>query len=780
MSDNSHHRRTANENSGEERDAPHHRVANENSDEERDALNRETLFLSTRQTQREGRADRPKNTVKAYAPKQKEYRTWCDGRKFSDGYNVTEDKSILFLKERVLERSLRGAKAEKAARENENQGPATPGSALVETYIAALVDLWKMQVSAKESSHPNPRGQNLQLLLRMVMKDRREKKRREYADRGIGTMLDGYTMAQFTDFVIKMWETAADPTKPNSAEPYHRTIVDHLLLHYGLMRGEDTRSLELADVLTRVLENEGPTECFPLLVHLDGGKTNAFGRVDCVGVLRHKDYRICALGQLGFYYFMRWEIGSEPVPSFLRHTDWYDVKVLKKDNKHRDGQLSGQTQGEWIKRGHKLAGIESSKTTHSGRHQGAKQAEIFGVSEEQIAKQGRWDRSKMQGHYLSTLARGFMRAVSGVDSNLAGGFFIARAALDPPLILTKMVWPWVDEWQQRILNGTVQVPNMAAKAFLKLMQELRKYLLQDAVFWQPRFPNHPIFKHPVFHQSEWVAFADALRTATEQAQEPEELTIQKVVPVIADRLVNLQTSTLQQHELTRGDIRSEIIPRLNVLQAQWDDMRERGFVAEHEHSTRTHTTTTLRLAPSFGSPSTAAATATEDSIPIVVAGPSGSSAGRSSSAASPSQSTAVTAALPNTSSGNIASDAVPKFELSRSTVTVTQLWREWSQGLEGNPSVMTMDERYGTRWRTLQRDRQFYSLRKEIIQEIRVRKAKRMISTRNILMRFSRQDIPDFERKVWSRALQWKALSLLFLSWNLSEAQGLWISLLKT
>lgn len=62
-------------------------------------------------------------------------------------------------------------------------------------------------------------------------------------------------------------------------------------------------------------------------------------------------------------------------------------------------------------------------------------------------------------------------------------------------------------------------------------------------------------------------------------------------------------------------------------------------------------------------------------------------------------------------------DAVPSYRLSRQVVTVPDLWREWTVGLGGLPSVAALDAAYGSRWRS-PLERQYYSMRKVIIDEI--------------------------------------------------------------
>ena len=56
------------------------------------------------------KVQRPKNTAKAYEPKQKEWEDWCarlEGN--TDGSRVTEDKLCLFLEQEVIGRESRAS-----------------------------------------------------------------------------------------------------------------------------------------------------------------------------------------------------------------------------------------------------------------------------------------------------------------------------------------------------------------------------------------------------------------------------------------------------------------------------------------------------------------------------------------------------------------------------------------------------------------------------------------------------------------------------------------------
>ena len=57
--------------------------------------------------------------------------------------------------------------------------------------------------------------------------------------------------------------------------------------------------------------------------------------------------------------------------------------------------------------------------------------------------------------------------------------------------------------------------------------------------------------------------------------------------------------------------------------------------------------------------------------------------------------------------------------MSRTIKTVQGLWREWTEGLPGQPSITALDKRWGNRWRAGRgSELQWYSLRQEIIREV--------------------------------------------------------------
>jgi hypothetical protein len=61
--------------------------------------------------------------------------------------------------------------------------------------------------------------------------------------------------------------------------------------------------------------------------------------------------------------------------------------------------------------------------------------------------------------------------------------------------------------------------------------------------------------------------------------------------------------------------------------------------------------------------------------------------------------------------------------MSKTIQTVTDLNKEWFDGIDGNESVLIRNSKYGAAWRSEDKDRAFYCRRKKIIDFIELKVA---------------------------------------------------------
>jgi hypothetical protein len=370
-------------------------------------------------------------------------------------------------------------------------------------------------------------------------------------------------------------------------------------------------------------------------------------------------------------------------------------------------------------------------------------ADIAGVHEGQIRRAGRWNNGdQMTGCYLTSLPLEFMRAVADFDPEWSGSYFIARSTAKPPSRLLARVFPGLDYWKERHdapesspLAATVQ-QDKAAGAFLELLDWLREVVLQDAVFLKPLFPDHPVFRDPLFRDPEFEQYASRLRDICSQVHEDSHQTaIEKTIPSVAEKLRSISTQQVAQNALNQRQ-HEETVQALRNLERKLDRLANTRYTVtispegrhleqrvELPRGRRVHRR--RRKSPPSpcsrhpSSPLSPAVDSGEGTSPQTA--PSSSRTeyllraekptGQSVSAVSPSE-------APGVAVVRLEDDETPpRFRFPQSVKTVMELWRLWRHGLPPMPSIQSLEERWGARWRA-RADRQYFSIRRRIFDEI--------------------------------------------------------------
>jgi hypothetical protein len=684
---------------------------------------------------------RAKNTDKNYIPKQQEFINWALRSNYNDHDTVTEAKLLSFLEEEVIHRSLRkkGKKALAADEVDLDEQVLKWGS--VRAYVTAITDLYNNQKARNMNSNPSPRAAGIRDFIKALQRRDTALARQNFADKGRDTYLDGYTEDQFKDLCHALWKApainAATATGGSNAlrtSCYLRTLIDLLLGHYLVSRGQDRRVAEISDLHTFEFPDEGPTPCFPLIITLRGSKTNQHGRLETMGALRNKDPFICPLSALGFYFLYRWDLTEEPFPDFTERSRWYNIRLLlsskskpKSKTNVANEPLSYNAQYDWMAKAFTMIGLNSAKVTHLPCGVVVRMAELLGVTEEQIARAGRWTYDQMTGCYLTCLPHEFMRKMAGHPAQ-KGGFEIRRAAITPPDTLLKLIWPELDQWKGKF--GVQGIDDLAADGFCNLLHHLRMVILQDSVALRQAFPDHSIWAHRVFSHKDYAAFATQVESLISKDATPSVSTrLLQAMPDLADRLQSIGSQVVNQSRdnIQIKEIISEIA--LNVAAMKQDILSTQRAL---QWFTSGGLTFRLEMTPQRqGQGQEPAVIAPVVVLPVPPLPPSTStltSPPPSSPSSSPlqplqqqrrQQQRQQQQQQQQQQQRPIDTARFPLYRMRRDIRTVEQLHQEWTEGLQGGPSILELDRRYGPRWRSDRRSEiQFYSLRLEIIREI--------------------------------------------------------------
>lgn len=236
--------------------------------------------------------------------------------------------------------------------------------------------------------------------------------------------------------------------------------------------------------------------------------------------------------------------------------------------------------------------------------------------------------------------------------------------------------------------------DLAARAFLRCLCELRKSFLQDAPHWRKTHPSLYIFKNRLFQDPEYLAFERTALATTISNQSNYDVRLQVAMPILIDemrgrdqaneqRLKELRL-VLDQMEMAHAGSH-ETINAISCMVAKIQDALSRPLVIPGPLET-------LRLSTAHSSALSPVPFDQRTFAPI-------------STAVSPSQPTTDDTPLP----------LMAPFQMDRNVTTVKDLWTEYTMGINGRASVRTQYEGGDQSWkRSNDAERKFYTRRAPI------------------------------------------------------------------
>ena len=513
------------------------------------------------------------------------HQSYCQKRQFVDGLLVTESKLLLWLQEDIVASgNLHKAKRRKINEDGQEASTSASGQAplsskTIDGYVSAAINLYSEQVSLRTNNGKHPRGDALSSYLSSLKREDRKRKRDNYEDRAAGTIQDGYSREIYQRINQHLLEK---PDVPHAA----RTRLDHLFGFAIMARGESMRQAQLADLFALPLPGEGAQEATAVVLIMDNGKTNAFGRIDYGGCMRAKNVVECPHGALAIHLFERFHVAKEPFPVLKTREDWYPIHLL--NHTDRTKPLQYWTQYTVMRNIQGDLGIHTTKKTHLNRGGAARFAEDSGASEAEIRRAGRWNVQQMQGCYLTGLPRKAMRALAGFPTK-PGGYHLPRATISPPPSLLTQIWPSIDLDLPKIEQGLDDFEkDLAAQGFCRLLQYLRTVLLQDAAILRKLHPDLLVLQHSLFASPIFLAYAAELEAAVEKNERPLSVSVHEVMPEVHRYLLDMQRDQ-QAAGLVNQSTNNVVLQLAGLVQGAFRSiMQEVEAVAEREVKVTVH------------------------------------------------------------------------------------------------------------------------------------------------------------------------------------------------
>ena len=215
------------------------------------------------------------------------------------------------------------------------------------------------------------------------------------------------------------------------------------------------------------------------------------------------------------------------------------------------------------------------------------------------------------------------------------------------------------------------------------------------------FPDHPIFQSSIFHSLDFLAFATRVREAScsDTQEDPHSIAIEKAIPAVSEKLQILSTQLSTTHRLSTQQYH-EVVKHLECLERKIDDFNRISWNISITPTDRHASQQFQYRTQGQGSPPPPIT----PPLPQVLGHPSRSP---------------VEPIILNSQSV----DQPPLlYRLPRNTTSIVELVQIWREGIGGMPSISSLEQRWGVRWRPIS-EKAFYSTRKVIIDEV-TRRAK--------------------------------------------------------
>ena len=103
--------------------------------------------------------------------------------------------------------------------------------------------------------------------------------------------------------------------------------------------------------------------------------------------------------------------------------------------------------------------------------------------------------------------------------------------VEVPLGLTQQVFSSVDAMIEEENTNPNSERNYAKVQFLQVLQYMRKLILQDSCLLQNEFPEHPLWKHPVFQHEAYNEWKQSVCDASASAGEEPVLSLEERLPL---------------------------------------------------------------------------------------------------------------------------------------------------------------------------------------------------------------------------------------------------------
>jgi hypothetical protein len=218
-----------------------------------------------------------------------------------------------------------------------------------------------------------------------------------------------------------------------------------------------------------------------------------------------------------------------------------------------------------------------------------------------------------------------------------------------------------------------------------LLQYLRVVLIQDAVLLKEKYPNLYIYHHTIFQNPSFINYSNDLKKAMCEKEHPRESQPRTAMPLLSEKIDTIAFKTFSAQKEILGKL-DKFYEDFNLEKRKLNDILDGKAsitlkMEQSNYDNHNNTSNPNKCDQPANNVENLINMQTEQN-PLLENGP-------------------------------------PYYKMCRALETVSEVWREYSEGFGGNVSVENLENSYGTRWRKDENERRFFNRRNVIYQEIK-------------------------------------------------------------
>ena len=268
------------------------------------------------------------------------------------------------------------------------------------------------------------------------------------------------------------------------------------------------------------------SSCFALCLIIRNSKKNKTNKPEVYSCLRNKNAKICPHSALALHFVNIFMIARRKFPQLEQYTKWSKVKLVKPENSPDDEkEISYSAHASAMETMFKALRIVTSKLTHIGRRSGAQMAQMLGASLSAIKQAGGWEEGSLERSYLVGVSNEVNQALAGFGDK---EYYLPRAQVEVPEQLQRLVIPQVNKYLDMTDDEYAGLP-FSSQSFVEVVKYLRTVFIQDSVALKKIYPEHPMWKLPLFQTRLYIEYAKLWESRVKESG-PVEMMLQNALP----------------------------------------------------------------------------------------------------------------------------------------------------------------------------------------------------------------------------------------------------------